>query len=140
MSLFCWVWVFWDFWWVFRELSFWFVCLCLVIFSLFGGWWGFFVLLWDFFFSFFVWFGFGNFGVFFLIWLQEKQLHLLNNYLLPFHFGEFRLSFLPLVLCVGFLSLHLQCLKFACPRLFWTHFIVKRPKQVSPKGDSSGLS
>lgn len=117
-----------------------FVCVWLFFVCLGVG--GVFLFCFGIFFFFFclVWFGFGNFGFFFLIWLQEKQLHLLNNYLLPFHFGEFRLSFLPLVLCVGFLSLHLQCLKFACPRLFWTHFIVKRPKQVSPKGDSSGLS
>lgn len=65
MSLFCWVWVFWDFWWVFRELSFWFVCLCLVIFSLFGGWWGFFVLLWNFFFLFLFGLVLGILGFFF---------------------------------------------------------------------------
>lgn len=136
-----------GFWWV--VLVFGFVFFCLVFWFLFV-WVGVGV--------FFVWLGglflfcFGVFflfdlvlgifvWVFFLIWwLQERQLHLLNNYLLLFHFSEFRMPFLSLILCIGSISLHLQCLKFACPRLLWTLFIVKRPNQVPPKGDSSGLS
>lgn len=82
--------------------------------------------------------------VWFLWWLQEKQLCFLNTYwsltLDGSRMSFLSLSFLQLIRCIGFTSLHLQCLKFGCPSLSLTPFISKRWKWVPPKGNSSSVS